>query len=144
MKKMFFVLMVVFILGAMLLAACGGGAAPAGSGKQRPTPPADYAGKTNPLAGNADAVAKGKEQYSALCTSCHGEKGLGDGPAGMALTPTPANLQQAATEASDAYLFWRVSEGGAMDPFKSSMPAQKSVLKEEQIWQVITYVKTLK
>jgi mono/diheme cytochrome c family protein len=138
-----FVLINVVILGMLVLTACSG-SAPAGSSTQRPTPPADYASKTNPLAGNADAVAKGKDQYSALCLACHGEKGLGDGPAGAALSPKPANLQTAAKETSDAFLFWRISEGGAMDPFKSSMPAQKGVLKEEQIWQMVSYIKTLK
>jgi mono/diheme cytochrome c family protein len=144
MKKSMFVLLVVAVLGALVLSACGGGAAPASSGSKRPAAPAEFASKTNPLAGNADALAKGKEQFTALCQACHGEKGLGDGPAGAALTPKPGNLQTAAKEASDGYLYWRVSEGGSMDPFKSSMPAQKGTLKEEQIWQVISYLKTLK
>jgi mono/diheme cytochrome c family protein len=141
MKKMF-VLLAVIGLGILVLAACGGAPAPS-SGKQRSIPPANYASKTNSLAGNADAIAKGKEQYTALCVACHGEKGLGDGPAGTALNPKPANLQLAAKEASDAYLFWRISEGGAMDPFKSSMPAHKDTMKDDQIWQGISYLKTL-
>jgi mono/diheme cytochrome c family protein len=140
MKKSMFVLMVVVVLGAVVLSACGG--APAAT--TRVAPPADFASKTNPVAGNADAAAKGKTQYTALCQSCHGEKGLGDGPAGSALTPKPVNLKLTAAEASDAYIFWRISEGGAMDPFKSSMPAHKSTLKEDQIWQLVTYVKSLK
>ena len=142
MKKSMFVLLVVVVLGAVVLSACGG-AAPA-TGTQRPAVPADYASKTNPVAGNADAIAMGKTQYTALCQACHGEKGLGDGPAGSALTPKPGNLQTTAKEASDAYIYWRVAEGGAMDPFKSSMPAQKGTLKEEQIWQLVSYLKTLK
>lgn len=141
MKKSVFTLLAVVMLSALLLAACGGGA-PAAT--QRETPPAPYAGKTNPLAGNADAIAQGKTQYVALCQSCHGEKGLGDGPAGAALNPKPANLQVTAKEASEAYEFWRISEGGGMAPFNSSMPAHKDTMTETQIWQVISYVKTLK
>ena len=141
MKKTLFVLIAVFVLGALVLTACG---SPAASTTKRPTPPSDYASKTNPVAGNADAIAKGKDQYTALCQSCHGAAGLGDGPAGSALNPKPGNLQTAVKETNDAYLYWRISEGGAMDPFKSSMPAQKAVLKEEQIWPIISYVKTLK
>ena len=143
MRKSMFVLFVVVVLGLLVLTACGG-SAPAASTTQRPTPPTEYASKTNPSAGNADAIAKGKDQYTALCVACHGEKGLGDGPAGGALNPKPGNLQTASKEAGDAYLYWRVAEGGAMAPFKSSMPAQKGTMKEEQIWQVISYVKTLK
>ena len=137
MRKSMFVLFLVVVLGILTLTACGG-SAPASSATQRPAVPADFASKANPSAGNADALAKGKEQYTAVCQACHGEKGLGDGPAGAALNPRPANLQTAVKETADAYLFWRVSEGGSMAPFKSSMPAQKGVLKEEQIWQVVT------
>ena len=141
MRKSMFVLFVVVVLSMLVLTA---GGAPASSTTTRPTPPAEYASKANPSAGNADALAKGKEQYTAVCLACHGEKGLGDGPAGAALTPKPGNLQTAAKESSDAYLFWRINEGGAMAPFKSSMPAQKGVLKEEQVWQLVNYVKSLK
>jgi mono/diheme cytochrome c family protein len=34
-------------------------------------------------------------------------------------------------------------EGGAMAPFHSSMPAWKSILSEEQIWQIIAFIRTL-
>lgn len=141
MKKML-ALLVVLGLAVLVLTACGAPASSAGT--TRLTPPAEYASKTNPLTGNADAIAKGKDQYTAICQACHGPAGLGDGPAGAALNPKPANLQNTAKEASDAYMYWRIAEGGAMDPFKSSMPSQKAVLKEEQIWQVISYVRTLK
>ncbi len=141
MKKSTFVLFVVVVLSMLVLTACG---APASSTTTRPAVPSEFASKTNPSAGNADAIAKGKEQYTAVCLACHGEKGLGDGPAGSALTPKPGNLQTAVKETSDAYLFWRISEGGSMAPFKSSMPAQKGVMKDEQIWQVVNYIKSLK
>ena len=142
MKKIF-VLLAVIGLAILGLAACGA-PAPSSGIIQRATPPSDYASKTNPLAGNADAIAKGKEQYTAICQACHGTTGLGDGPAGTALTPKPANLQLTAKDASDGYMDWRISEGGTMAPFNSSMPAQKGILKEEQIWQIISYVRTLK
>jgi len=138
-----FVLFVVVVLGMLVLTACGG-SAPAASTTTRPTPPTEYASKTNPSAANADALAKGKEQYTAICLACHGERGLGDGPAGSALNPKPGNLEDAVKATNDAYLYWRISEGGAMAPFKSSMPAQKGILKDEQIWQIVSYVKTLK
>jgi mono/diheme cytochrome c family protein len=139
MKKSLFVVLVLVILSAMVLAACGGTSATTAA-KTRPAAPAAFASKTNPLAGNADAAAKGKVTYTNLCISCHGATGLGDGPAGKALNPPAANLTAAVKEADAAYLFWRISEGGAMDPFKSSMPAHKSTLSEEQIWQVVTYI----
>jgi mono/diheme cytochrome c family protein len=142
MKKSVFLLVVVLVLSALVLAACSSQPAGGSSPSTRQTPPAAYASKTNPVKGNADAAAKGKVDYANLCQTCHGDKGLGDGPAGVALDPKPANLAKAATEASDAYIFWRVSEGGSMAPFNSSMPAHKDTLSEDKIWQIITYIQT--
>ena len=141
MKKTLFGLMAVIILGALFLSACGGSAPTA---VQRENPPAAYASKTNSLAGNADAIAKGKEQYVALCLACHGATGAGDGPAAASLTPKPAHLDSTAKDATDAYIFWRISEGGSMAPFNSAMPAHKATMSEEQIWQVVSYLRTLK
>lgn len=44
---------------------------------------------TNPT---NDFIAKGKELFNANCSSCHGENGKGDGPAGAALNPKPRNF----------------------------------------------------
>lgn len=38
------------------------------------------------------AHASGAEIYAALCSSCHGESGRGDGPAGVHLEPPPRDL----------------------------------------------------
>ena len=43
----------------------------------------------------------------------------------------------------DAYLFWRVSQGGTVEPFKSAgslMPAFDTVLSDDQIWDVLAFV----
>lgn len=39
-----------------------------------------------------EAVAKGKAAYEINCIACHGDKGLGDGPAGSVLNPRPRNF----------------------------------------------------
>ena len=140
MKKSLFALVAIVILGAIVLSACGGAATP--TAIQRETPPPEYANKTNPLAGNADAIAAGKAEFTSLCESCHGPTGAGNGPAAASLTPKPANLDLTAKEASDAYMFWRISVGGGMAPFNSAMPAHKDTMTEEQIWQVISYIRT--
>lgn len=137
MKKTFWVILAVALLSALVLTACGGGG---GETITRVDPPSDYAGKTSP---GGDAAA-GQTIYTQNCTSCHGEKGLGDGPAGAALDPHPGNLQTASKEASDAYLFWIISEGGAAASRSASMASYKGVLSETDIWNVIAYFKTLK
>lgn len=39
-----------------------------------------------------EMIAKGKELFDANCKSCHGDNGMGDGPAGVALNPKPRNF----------------------------------------------------
>jgi mono/diheme cytochrome c family protein len=39
-------------------------------------------------------IAKGKELFSSTCKSCHGDNGLGDGPAGAMLNPKPRNFHE--------------------------------------------------
>lgn len=136
MRKTIPVLWVVLVLGSLLLAACGGG-----GGEEEVSVPAAYAGKTNPL--GADAAAAGKVIYDERCASCHGPTGAGDGAAAAGLDPKPANLSEVVPNLGDDFLFWRVNEGGAMEPFNSAMPAWKGILTEEQIWQVIAYLRTL-
>jgi mono/diheme cytochrome c family protein len=137
MKKYLFSLL---IIGAFLLAACGGGA---DSSSQSQTAaldpvPAEYAGKTNPL--GADAATEGAKVFKVNCETCHGPQGHGDGPAGQALDPKPKNLPELAAQAGDDYLFWRVSEGKP----GTSMVAWKGILTDEQIWQVVAFIRTLK
>ena len=131
MKK---VLFVILVLAALTLAACGGSKATA----TLATVPDDYAGKTNPL--GADAATAGAEVFKTNCETCHGPLGHGDGPAGVALDPQPKNLAVFAPTVGDDYLYWRVNTGKE----GTSMVAWKGVLTDEQIWQVIAFVRTLK
>lgn len=50
----------------------------------------------NPKAGNAEAIAKGKATYAAMCASCHGVTGMGDGVAGASLPQKPSNFRDKA------------------------------------------------
>ncbi len=107
--------------------------------------PEGFASFTNPFAGDEGAVSAGQDIFMTNCLACHGEEGKGDGPAAEGLTPKPANLSDSGMMSmlSDAYLYWRVSKGGAVEPFNSAMPAWESTLTEEQRWQVISYVRSL-
>ena len=103
--------------------------------------PSAYVGAVSPLKSTADVVAKGGEVYAKNCASCHGKVGLGDGAAGKSLTPSPSLLAYMIQRpmAVDEYLLWTISEGGA--EFKTAMPAFKSTLKRNEIWQVIAYMR---
>ncbi len=146
MKKTLSVVFLFTLLSALLLAACGGAAtqAPLADGETLPPVPADYQGKKNPMAGDAAAAEAGKGIYEVNCASCHGPLGKGDGPAAAALEPKPKDLTAVQTSLTDDFVFWRISEGGLNMTPPSAMPAWKAVLSEDQIWQLVTYIRTLK
>ncbi len=128
----------------LTLAACGGSNDQPETLKiDRPAPPAAYAGKTNPFASDSGAIQAGAQLYAANCAACHGAEAMGDGPAANSLNPRPQPLATEMKALQDDYLFWRVAEGGAFPPFSSAMPAWKTILSEEQMWQVIAYLRTL-
>ena len=133
MKKYLFVFVALMVLGTLILTSCGSDSA------EGPAVPAAYAGKENPFSGDAAAIEAGKKLYDARCASCHGTAGGGDGPAAASLDPKPSALNQG--QAAD-YLFYRISEGGGMAPFNSSMPASKGILSDDEIWQLVEYIQT--
>jgi mono/diheme cytochrome c family protein len=107
------------------------------------TIPEPYQGLANPVPAEQASLDRGAELYSTLCASCHGDGGMGDGPAGANLDPAPAPVAHSSQMLGDDMLFWRVSEGGAMAPFNSAMPAWKGSLDKQARWDVINYVRAL-
>jgi len=130
----------VVILSLVLLTACAGGnGSPASeSGSTPAAVPAEYAGKTNPF--GPEAAGEGAQNFKINCETCHGPQGHGDGPAGQALDPRPKDLSELQKAVGDDYLFWRISDGKP----GTSMVAWKGILTEEQIWQVVSFIRTLK
>ena len=137
----------------LLLAGCRpqqAGSTPVGGGmgmdssmmsRHRAPIPASYAGLTSPVLATEQVLARGGDRYSALCASCHGDGGMGDGPAGQALDPSAAPIAHTSQMVGDDYLLWRISEGGAS--FGTAMPAWKETLSEDDIWALIVYVRAL-
>jgi mono/diheme cytochrome c family protein len=112
--------------------------------------PSAYAGAHIPARVWTDPkmLARGREIYVEKCASCHGERGDGNAPAGLALPLRPADLTDAkmVAEMPGNYWFWLVSEGGQVEPFKSqgsAMPAWKQDLSVSDRWAVIAYAHTL-
>jgi len=57
--------------------------------RPRSLPPVDVLKAARP----SDSMrARGGQLYAANCASCHGEEGLGNGPAGLVLNPPPRNF----------------------------------------------------
>jgi mono/diheme cytochrome c family protein len=96
---------------------------------------------------NPRLIARGKQIYTERCAVCHGDTGDGKGPAGLALPLKPPDLRDGKMigEMTGNYWFWRVSEGGNAEPFKSAgstMPAWKDELSVQDRWAVIVYQHT--
>ncbi len=104
------------------------------------TIPEAYVGLSNPVSVDEASLERGKNLYTANCASCHGDGGMGDGPAGAALNPAPAPIAHTSQMMADDYLFWRVSEGGA--EFGTTMPGWKA-LDEQSRWDMINYMRAL-
>jgi mono/diheme cytochrome c family protein len=90
----------------------------------------------------------GRKLYHRHCAICHGPTGRGDGLMADALPLRPANLAdpRGVIRKPLDYWFWRVSEGGQVEPFHSRgsvMPAWKYHLSETERWQVIAFARTL-
>ena len=104
----------------------------------------EYASLTNPLEPSQDNLEQGKLIYQRTCTACHGPTGRGDGPAAANLDPRPTNVAAAARMpmATDGYLFWAIAEGGI--PVGTGMPAFKDVFSEQEIWQLVLYLRSLR
>lgn len=101
--------------------------------------PASADAKKNPLASDAATIAAGKEVYVKECQTCHGKKGKGDGPSAATLDIPAGNFSTAATQGqSDGALFWKIEEG------RKPMPSFKKKLTENQAWQTVVFIRTLK
>lgn len=90
----------------------------------------------NPIGSSPEIIAKGEEIYNLYCFACHGETGYGDGAAGGAMGVKPANFHDPKfSKQKDGTIFWKLTNG------KGNMPPFKEILKEEQRWQLIAYLK---
>lgn len=86
-------------------------------------------------------VADGAALYEANCASCHGVRGLGDGPAGATLNPKPPAIGDAKTmhDVTPAMMFRKISIGVN----GTAMPSFSANLTPEQRWNVVMYLSSL-
>jgi mono/diheme cytochrome c family protein len=83
-------------------------------------------------------VLSGRVIYSTICIRCHGVEGKGDGQ--MKFTPPVADLTSPAVQGKlDARLFKSVHDGKS----NTAMGAWRESLTDDEIWDVLAYVRTL-
>ncbi len=99
--------------------------------------------QTFELKGNAE---KGKQHYTMMCVSCHGEKGDGNGPAAAALTPKPGDFTSAADAArlTPEWVYKMVKSGGAANGKSPLMVSWAGALDDQGLRDVSAYVLTFK
>lgn len=88
--------------------------------------------KTNPYRGQPDAIAAGQRIYADRCSHCHGESAEGT------KKRPPLKSARVQEQATEGDLHWLLVNGN----MRRGMPSW-SKLPDAQIWQVISYLKSL-
>lgn len=88
--------------------------------------------RANPYHGQAEAVAAGRRIFLDHCAQCHGDDAQGKGKKPSLRS---SRVQEQATEGEIHWLLYNGNMGKGM-PSWAKLP-------DQQLWQVITYVKSL-
>ncbi|MBI9033315.1 MAG: cytochrome c [Bacteroidales bacterium] len=110
--------------------------------KQKPAEwkvPAKYQKMTNSFADDASLVKVGKMLFSKHCKSCHGAKGLGDGPKAKQLETDCSDFSSVEFQAQkDGELYYKSFVG------RDEMPNfEKKITEDEDRWAVINFMRTM-
>ncbi|MGE5423872.1 MAG: c-type cytochrome [Syntrophothermus sp.] len=101
--------------------------------------PANEKSRKNPVKSESASIENGKELFAKHCTSCHGKSGQGNGPRANTLKSTIRSFKDPGFQAqTDGAIFYQTSEG------KGEMPAYKKKLAENDIWNIVNYIRSLK
>jgi mono/diheme cytochrome c family protein len=98
-------------------------------------------GVVNPLASTPENIAAGRRAFDSYCMVCHGLDGQNTGVpfADRMSPPVPVLTSPAIQRYSDGQLKWVIENG----VFPSGMPASKGILSEDEIWQIVTFIRHL-
>lgn len=85
-------------------------------------------------------IANGKDLWAKHCKSCHGSKGIGDGPKAASLKTFSGDFSSAAFQAStDGELLFRTDKG------RDEMPGyEKKIPDINDRWSLVAFMRTLK
>lgn len=101
--------------------------------------PVEAARRENPVKPSEESLARGKKQYGYDCAMCHGKKGDGKGDvaADMKLKMNDETDPATLKGRTDGELFYIIQKG------KDQMPPEGSRVKDEAIWDLVNYVRSL-
>ena len=93
----------------------------------------------NPIASTAESIAAGKKAY-AKCASCHGINGEG-GPGNDLIPAAPSLVDEQWDHGStDGEIFDNIKNGVPPD---FNMVPFKDQLKDEEIWNLVNYIRSI-
>lgn len=108
-------------------------------GKEWKVSAADANKKSTVKAGDASAISEGKKIWMKECKSCHGVKGLGDGPKAEKIDISCGDFSSKEFQAlTDGEIYYKTTAG------RKPMPSFKEKLSDTERWQVTAYMRTLK
>ena len=95
----------------------------------------------NPLHANDDDIGEGKHAFADYCVECHGRDGQNTGVpfAAQMSPPIPSLASSEVQRYTDGQLKWVIVNG--ISP--SGMPASKGILSDDEIWQIVLYLRHL-
>jgi mono/diheme cytochrome c family protein len=91
----------------------------------------------NPMQPNAQNLAAGARLYEQNCSYCHGGLLQRVSPMRAKFNPPVPQIIDRIPGDPDAHLFWIIKHGIRL----SGMPSWAGILSDDQIWQVIAFVK---
>ncbi|MBI5491785.1 MAG: cytochrome c [Deltaproteobacteria bacterium] len=117
------------------------------SGEKKPNPEPSKAAVEATVPEAAGDPAVGKEIYFKFCHYCHGQKGMGDGPVGIAISPHPADFVNDTKRMAktDRELFFSITEGIHRDIGGEAMkmPRWQDILTDKERWDVLAFIRQL-
>jgi mono/diheme cytochrome c family protein len=126
--KLFFVSALVLLVSTTLVA--------------QPKPwviPDSFKSMKNPVAQSDASTKAGLAVFTKNCASCHGKAGLGDGVKARTLKDFPGNFSKTDFQSlADGDIFYRTKTG------RGEMPKYDGKLSDDDIWNVVNYMRTLK
>lgn len=87
----------------------------------------------------------GKTYYYSYCIACHGWLMHGDGPSASELNPRPRTLTRGdyMNKKTNLELFAVIKGGGEVVSLSSSMPNWGNVLQDQDIWNIIAFMRAM-